>query len=312
MVDKCIVCGSDTSVAHSFKGSFIRSALTKYFRETPGPGVPIPDVEILKCTQCSLEFCKGMQPGDNIFYDWITKQAGYYPEFRWEWASVLKIFAEAAEDREIQILDVGCGGGTFLKLAREIPNVKVVGVDMTSQSVEDCKAAGLDVVCGDIEEFHRQRPEDRFDFVVSFHCIEHVSDPVSLTREMASLLADNGALLVSAPLSPMSFETIWFDPLNFPPHHLSRWSVAALEKLGQQVNLTAEINSNPAGSNRSRASRALALSKIGPSATRPQTWACSILNPMEFIKEFGRQKARPQLNGVSLGNTFLAVFRVAA
>jgi SAM-dependent methyltransferase len=72
-----------------------------------------------------------------------------------------------------------------------------------------------------------------FPVVTSFHCLEHVSQPVEFVRELLRATAPGGKLFLSTPYSPMSFESDWFDVLNHPPHHMARWNLAAYRKLAE-------------------------------------------------------------------------------
>ena len=72
-----------------------------------------------------------------------------------------------------------------------------------------------------------------FPVVTSFHCLEHVSQPVEFVRELLRATARGGSLFLSTPYSPMSFETEWFDVMNHPPHHMTRWNLAAYRKLAE-------------------------------------------------------------------------------
>jgi SAM-dependent methyltransferase len=253
-----------------------------------------------------------MVAGDDRFYRWVTSQENYYPEYRWEWKGVVEQVSQLAATRTIAVLDVGCGSGDFLSLINAIPGVEAWGLDATETSIEVARAKGLNVVCADTEQFIKKYPEKKFDLVTSFHCIEHVEDPVSFMRSIKALLiADCGAAWISAPLSPMSFEYGWFDPLNNPPHHMSRWSIVALKKLAQIVDMQVAITSSPAGGTVPRALRALMLSKLGKVGYGGALRAIrvALTNVAEFTREIAIQSRRPKIDGRVAGDTFLAVFK---
>jgi len=59
------------------------------------------------------------------------------------------------------------------------------------------------------------------------------------------LLAPSGRLMISTPYSPMSLEENWFDPLNHPPHHITRWSEKPYEALAARTGLALTIIPGP-------------------------------------------------------------------
>ena len=217
----------------------------------------------------------------------------------------------AAARRPISVLDVGCGSGDFLSLIHTIPNVDAWGLDSTASSVDAARARGLNAVCADMSGFSALYPSQRFDFVTSFHCVEHVGDPAAFMRQIKRLLKpDGGVALISAPLSPMSFEHSWFDPLNHPPHHLSRWSTTALGKLAEITGFEISITSSPARSAPYRALRTLILAKTGRLRYRgpAQAVILAIRHLPDYLRECLVQLRRPRRDGKSEGDTFLAMF----
>jgi 2-polyprenyl-3-methyl-5-hydroxy-6-metoxy-1,4-benzoquinol methylase len=307
----CILCGGTNTTTQRLGGAMIRRSLTEYFGAPPPDNVAIGDYDLLECKKCQMVSAVPMIAGDDVFYRWVTSQPHYYPSFRWEWQSVVEQIARAAASRPISILDVGCGSGDFLSLIKSVRNVDAWGLDATITSVDAAKARGLNAVCADMNEFLLLHPSKRFDMVTSFHCVEHVEDPVSFMHNIKSLLKPNeGVAWISAPLSPMSFEYGWFDPLNHPPHHISRWSKTALEKLADITGFEVSVTSSPAGTIISRALKALMLAKVGRLRYGGGTQAILLAAKHfpDFAKEFIVQSHRPKIDGKTAGDTFLAAF----
>lgn len=111
---------------------------------------------------------------------------------RYRWA------APAAAGR--RVLDAGCGTAYGARLLAEGGAREVVGVDI-AQSV-------LAAVAPSMPESVRLAPGDlraldfedgRFDLVVCFEVIEHVTDPSTVLDELVRVLASGGLLLISSP-----------------------------------------------------------------------------------------------------------------
>ena len=311
MADLCTVCGGKTTVLKTISGDFLKRSLAAYFGTPMPEGLEIRDYDLVECLTCSIVSAAPMIPGDDEFYSWITRQQGYYPTSRWEWGVVLERVRNAASTRPVSILDVGCGSGDFLVRAREVAGVEAFGLDMTEASVQAAQKKGLNVVCADLAQYGAQNPGASFDFVTSFHCVEHVKDPKQFLSEIKPLLkVGAGVALISAPLSPMSFEREWFDPLNYPPHHMTRWSIQAVEALGKAVGLRSDVRISPAGSSVSRALRALELSKAGAlgAGKRSRQVGVALRHFPGFLREYSHQRRRAKWQGDFIGDIFLAEY----
>ena len=308
---RCCVCGEPGKSTTRILGDKLRIALFEYFGSAVPAEVRIRDYDLLSCRACGLVSTVPMEAGDDDFYQWITRQSGYYPAFRWEWRIVIESIRRLSAQRPISVLDVGCGSGDFLSTINEIPGVDARGIDTTASSVQAGRARGLNIDCADMARYAMDNPNRRFDVVTSFHCIEHVSDPKGFLSAITSFLKpDIGVALVSAPLSPMSFETKWFDPLNHPPHHLTRWSLRALQELSKAIGLELSIETSPARLSVFRALEAFELEKKGAlkSGRRlRQVWV-ALRGLPEFIQEWAAQSRRPMIDGRVIGNIFLAAF----
>jgi SAM-dependent methyltransferase len=132
-----------------------------------------------------------------------------------------------------RLLDVGCGGGGFLKRARD-RGFAITGVDYNAERLAAVGAAlGADVFAGSIEDFARARPGGNFDAITIFEVVEHLDDPGRWLDVMRSLLKPGGLLFIGLPNRERTFDPFtgptmeWIDN---PPHHLSRWSAPVLRK----------------------------------------------------------------------------------
>jgi SAM-dependent methyltransferase len=222
--------------------NFILDHLESYHDARP----PAPTVErgysIWQCSETGLEFAWPMLPGNVDFYAWLSSFASYYPEARWEYGEVRR-FLEAQDPagrKFSKVLDVGCGKGNFLRGLDFIPANHKFGLDLNEVSVEACRRQGFPAFCGTMKtalEANFLRTS-AFSVVTSFHCLEHVDRPVEFVRSMATVTSPGGRIFLSTPYSPMSFEADWFDILNHPPHHLTRWNLRSYQQLADILGLT--------------------------------------------------------------------------
>jgi SAM-dependent methyltransferase len=96
-----------------------------------------------------------------------------------------------------RLLDVGCGTGLFLAVARRrgwIP----FGIDESREATTHAREHfGLDVWIGDFVDFEAE--DRRFDVITGWDIIEHSRDPVTLLQSCRRCLAPDGILGLSTP-----------------------------------------------------------------------------------------------------------------
>lgn len=91
-------------------------------------------------------------------------------------------------------LDIGCADGGYLELLGS----GSVGVDLSTDNVQLCRARGLNVVEAD---FSRGLPfEDGvFQSVLCSHVLEHMENPLALLREIHRVVSPGGHIAVGVP-----------------------------------------------------------------------------------------------------------------
>lgn len=94
------------------------------------------------------------------------------------------------------LLDVGCGHGSFLGLARSC-GWDVVGLDPDPEAAANAAKQGLTVHVGGIEYFDGMN--ELFDVITLNHVIEHVYEPVKVLKACYTLLKPGGQLWLETP-----------------------------------------------------------------------------------------------------------------
>jgi 2-polyprenyl-3-methyl-5-hydroxy-6-metoxy-1,4-benzoquinol methylase len=123
-----------------------------------------------------------------------------------------------------RLLDIGRGSKVFPKLAAD-QGFDVHVVDSIPEATEYGREVfGLDkAVTGTIDDLPQEWAG--FDFVTCFEVLEHVGQPLDLSRRALQLLAPGGYFLVSAPnRNRLSVQLGRRDTHDFPPNHLTRWT----------------------------------------------------------------------------------------
>jgi len=152
---------------------------------------------------------------------------------RWE-AGKVRLYRELVGAGPRRLLDVGCGNGRFLSLLREFgaPEWKLVGIDFDEAAAAQCRALGFEAHAGRIEDL--DLGESNFDAVIMLQLIEHVEDPVAISRAVFRLLRPGGIFVVETPnlggLDHAWFQGRWWGHYHFP-RHWNLFSTASLRRM---------------------------------------------------------------------------------
>jgi 2-polyprenyl-3-methyl-5-hydroxy-6-metoxy-1,4-benzoquinol methylase len=231
-VDPCPLCGCRSSiVVDSIPYASIWAELERQLGLTTPAELrrrftPAPDASLFACSTCGLEYFSPHNQGDAAFYAFLTSaEAGYYTNRRWEYSVAEKLLHSGDS-----LLDIGCGDGAFLKqVARRVG--RAVGVDQNPEGIRDLAEAGIEARCTDLAAFAAENAAG-FNVVCAFQLLEHLPRVDAFAEAARRCVAPGGLLLVSVPnndrprLNPL-------DPLDCPPHHVSRWRPAQLREFAR-------------------------------------------------------------------------------
>ena len=159
-------------------------------------------------------------------------------------------FIKRHTTRPGRMLDLGCGDGTVLWLARE-DGWHVQGVELFPEHatlVSD--TLGIDVEVSDITAYRGVR--DSWDCVVLTHVLEHLPDPVGALIKIRGLLKPGGAGVLEFPnidaldarlrrlLDRLRVHRRKYAP-TYAPGHVQEFCRASFEYAAQQAGLTLEV-----------------------------------------------------------------------
>lgn len=120
-------------------------------------------------------------------------------------------------------LDLACGRGEWLTLLKE-KGLRVIGVDLNPFFIEDCNKQGLDVVCEDVFSFLQSQSLVEYDFISTFHFIEHLEfrKILLLLKLVHSKLKAGGFFIIETPNCAnliVAATTFNIDPTHVTPLH---------------------------------------------------------------------------------------------
>lgn len=186
------------------------------------------DVSLLQCDNCQLGFFIPACAGDAGFYEQLQTQDWYYQDDKPEYG-----FAKDLVPPGSAVLEIGCGKGAFHCYLPD--SVRYTGLEFNDAAVRKAQAAGLDVIRQPIEE--HVATGRRYDVVCSFQVLEHVTEPGRFFHDCVQALRPGGRVIIAVPAQDSFLAIAANSPLNMPPHHLTRWSDAALVHLARSEQL---------------------------------------------------------------------------
>lgn len=134
-----------------------------------------------------------------------------------------------------RLLDFGCGPGGFLLRARNTA-AEVCGLEPEQRLKSHFAHHGLQVVEGT-----KDLADRKFDLITAFHVVEHLPDPRAVLRELATLLADGGQIVIEVPNSDDALLTLYrsaaFAQFTYWSQHLFLFNPSTMRALVAQAGL---------------------------------------------------------------------------
>jgi len=190
----------------------------------------VATIRLYACIGCSLRYYipPGLA-GSALLYAALERFDWYYMPRKWEHDIALQDLQGRAK-----VLEVGCGVGDFVTRMRE-NGWDAEGIELNDSAVQTAQARGLPVRRIDLNELVVEKT-GQYDAVCSFQVLEHVPNTCDFLQSCCALLKPGGRLMVGVPNSE-SYLRYQFNLLDMPPHHLTRWSPAVLERLPEYFPL---------------------------------------------------------------------------
>lgn len=182
---------------------------------------------ILRCVSCNTLGYSPRVLGDGAYYTYLSQHIPwYYQEQRWEYPIALEMLRA---NRVRRFLEIGCGAGHFLRLARK-HGIDGCGLEIETTSLDALLADGFDVAAGPCAHW------SMFDAILMFQVLEHLDSPYDLLARNLSRLCPGGILVLSTPFAP-SCASFAGHALLQPPHHGWLPTRRAYDRLAERLGL---------------------------------------------------------------------------
>lgn len=234
MSPQCPLCRSDKSLQlDQIESAILSNAYADgYVRTDVRALLPAGPISLRQCGACDLKWFEPLAPGDGKFYESLQQHDWYYQRDKAEFvhsAGCVDAFGSG-----LKVLEVGCGRGAFA--AHLNAGHRYRGLEFNDKAIALATGAGLDVVMATVQDEAKRAP-GAYDIVCHFQVLEHVADVDGFMSACVDALRPGGMLLVTVPAEDSFVGVAGGNWLNLPPHHLTRWTDAALRNMCARYGL---------------------------------------------------------------------------
>jgi len=184
------------------------------------------------CSNCDVVYAHPMKTDESFYMtdiDYLLRVRLIVDTLLWDFRWDIHEFLENPPAKGGNLLDIGCGTGFFVKRAYDM-GFHGYGIDFNERSI----AMGreyfkLDTLYAlDLKGFQEKFPAIQFHVVTLFQVLEHLEDPNYLMSEVKKVITDDAVVVIALPLRERWPDTSGASG-DYPPHHLTRWSLKAIE-----------------------------------------------------------------------------------
>jgi 2-polyprenyl-3-methyl-5-hydroxy-6-metoxy-1,4-benzoquinol methylase len=219
------------------------------YEQVPPSGQGRLETRLVACRACGHAFSNPQPTWDEVapFYGAGTMYEKHHGDKVFDFDKVEDLLSRRRQGDRFnhlpiitggEYLDVGSGDGLLVASMARL-GMNAHGVEPRGDAVAACRAVGLDVRQGTLEEARFR--DASFDCMSMNHVLEHVPDPVALLTECRRVLKPGGELVVGVPnYRSLVFQWVGWDWLGIdPPRHLHQFHEGSLRKVAERAGLTA-------------------------------------------------------------------------
>ncbi len=114
-------------------------------------------------------------------------------------------------DKNANILDIGCGFGSFIREVKKLGYNAVKGIDISDQAIEFSRKQNYDVTRASVKEY-ADESKTQFDLISMSHVLEHINKNEiieTLSTIKNKLLKNDGKLCLMVPNAQSNTGSYW-------------------------------------------------------------------------------------------------------
>ena len=192
---------------------------------------------LTKCKKCHFVFSKKIPTQQELInhYNGYSRNDYLSPITIKRYNELLDEFQKFKKNGKI--LDVGCGIGYFLEIAKK-RGWTVYGTEYTEKAIKICKSKGIKMQKGKLNPDNYNIEE--FDIITSFEVLEHINNPIEEITNFYKILRKGGLVYLTTPnfnsISRYYLKTD-YNIITYP-EHLCYYTPKTLKNLFKKTNYT--------------------------------------------------------------------------
>lgn len=197
-----------------------------------------PALQIFECNNCGLVSLSSLQhiqaghyENSGMHGDTLPSIESWLKDTEQDDRRRFEMLKVAMINRKV--LDFGCGAAGFLNKSQALA-AEVAGVELENrvhQYWEDAIALYSDL----------EKAGDDYDLITAFHVVEHLPDPRTILKKLATRLKKQGRLVIEVPSSEDALLTLYdsnaFQHFTYWSQHLYLFNAETLRTLAAQAGL---------------------------------------------------------------------------
>lgn len=224
----------------------IAFAYTGHTNRNPADTTPWP---VFRCDNCFHGFMNPQPEWSDLQAYYSESYEAYEADHGTEAINDAKTIENARETGRFRhlplpleskrLLDVGCGGGYFLRIAKQL-GAQAEGVEPSTAGAAMARSQGIEVFHGMLEDYVAAEPSRKpYDIITANHVVEHAPNPVDTLRTMKTLLAEDGLIWIAVPNALCFFSRTLGPSWHSTdlPYHLHQFSAKSLTMAGERAGL---------------------------------------------------------------------------
>ncbi len=230
----CAICGKNQNLQELYPATFdLKKVNSQTFsaRRTPDR----MHYRFVKCLNCGLIFSNPILPEEKIAKLYQQSDFFYKTEARYLRKTYGTVLKQAIKNKKnINLLDIGCGDGFFLREAQSMGIAQVYGVE-----------PGIDSVKKAFKPLQRKikvamfgpglYKSKSFDVVCCFHTLDHIVDPNAFLQECFHILKPKGkAVFVVHDTQGLSVKLFGEGSAIFDIEHIYLFNKSTLQQIFAQ------------------------------------------------------------------------------
>lgn len=247
----CALCGSTRSKK-------LLTSYDKYLR------VDRTKFTLVRCTECGLVYLNPQPTMEELAKYYPSHYPSYSPQYdvlehNWLYDFIKKIKRllrrgsdiketlpkrkEVDTETRLKVLDFGCGSGRFLLSLKEVhPLWNLYGFDIGANKEVRNIDSNITIIIDVPDSLFVHFEKESFDHIYLNNVLEHVNDPVSVLRNLATLLKPSGEMTIEVPnIDSIKFKIFRSNFFSLEiPRHLYHFSPKTLGALCAKCDLTVE------------------------------------------------------------------------